>query len=80
MTRGEIRQAIKDEVDDQTIADILANCGFNVPMQRYKVGDPPEDRDQTFDYWDYLKTEQPYTTVATKRNIQCLKTIERLWN
>ncbi|MEK7114088.1 MAG: hypothetical protein AAB850_00880, partial [Patescibacteria group bacterium] len=27
---------------------------------------PANDQNQTFDYWDYLKTEQPYTTVANQ--------------
>ena len=66
MTRGEIRQAIKNEVDDQTIDDTLANSWVQRADAKVQGWRPPDDRDQTFDYWDYLKTEQPYTTVANQ--------------
>ncbi len=66
MNRGEIRQAIKNEVDDQTIADALANSWIQRADEKVQGWRPQEDKDQTFDYWDYLKTEQPYTTVANQ--------------
>ncbi|MEQ1645358.1 MAG: hypothetical protein ABL959_18050 [Pyrinomonadaceae bacterium] len=66
MTRGEIRKAIKNEVDDQTVDDTLANSWVQRADEKVQAWRPPEDRDQTFDYWDYLKTEQPYTTVANQ--------------
>lgn len=66
MTRGEIRQAIKDEVDDQTLDNTIANSWIQRADEKVQSWRPPEDRDQTFDYWDYLKTEQPYTSVANQ--------------
>jgi len=66
MTRGEIRQSIKNEVDDQTLDDTIANSWIQRADEKVQSWRPPEDRNQTFDYWDYLKTEQPYTTVANQ--------------
>jgi len=66
MNRGDIRKAIKNEVDDQTIDDTLANSWVQRADEKVQSWRPPEDKNQTFDYWDYLKTEQPYTTVANQ--------------
>ena len=66
MTRGVIRQAIKDEVDDQTLDNTIANSWIQRADEKVQSWRPPEDRDQTFHYWDYLKTEQPYTSVANQ--------------
>ena len=66
MNRGEIRQSIKNEVDDQTLDDTISNSWIQRADEKVQSWRPPEDRDQTFDYWDYLKTEQPYTTVANQ--------------
>lgn len=66
MNRGQIRQAIKNEVDDQTIDDTLANSWIQRADEKVQGWRPLNDQNQTFDYWDYLKTEQPYTTVANQ--------------
>ena len=66
MTRGEIKTAIKNEVDDQTLDTSLLNTWIQRADEKVQSWRPPEDRDQTFDYWDYLKTEQPFTTVANQ--------------
>ncbi len=66
MNRGQIKSAIKNEVDDQTIDDSLLNTWVQKADERVQTWRPQNDRDQTFDYWDYLKTEQPYTTVANQ--------------
>ena len=66
MNRGDIRKAIKNEVDDQTIDDALAHSWGQRADEKGKSWGHPEDKNQTFDYWDYLKTEQPYTTVANQ--------------
>lgn len=66
MTRGEIKTAIKNEVDDQTLDSSLLNTWIQRADEKVQSWRPPEDRDQTFDYWDYLKTEQPFTTVANQ--------------
>lgn len=66
MTRGEIKTAIKNEVDDQTLDTSLLNTWIQRADEKVQSWRPPEDRDQTFDYWDYLKTEQPFTTVASQ--------------
>jgi hypothetical protein len=66
MTRGEIKTAIKNEVDDQTVDSSLLNTWIQRADEKVQSWRPPEDRDQTFDYWDYLKTEQPFTTVANQ--------------
>ena len=59
MNRGDIRKAIKNEVDDQTIDDALANSWVQRADEKVQSWRPLEDKNQTFDYWDYLKTEQP---------------------
>jgi hypothetical protein len=66
MTRGTIKTGIKNEVDDQTIDDTLLNTWVQKADEKVQMWRPADDRDQTFDYWDYLKTEQPYTTVANQ--------------
>jgi len=66
MTRGDIKTSIKNEVDDQTIDDDLLNDWVQKADERVQTWRPLNDHDQSFDYWDYLKTEQPYTTVANQ--------------
>lgn len=66
MTRGNIKTAIKNEVDDQTIDDSLLNTWVQKADEKVQSWRPPNDQNQTFDYWDYLKTEQPYTSVANQ--------------
>lgn len=66
MTRGAIKTAIKNEVDDQTIDDTLLNTWVQKADEKVQLWRPAENQNQTFDYWDYLKTEQPYTTVANQ--------------
>ena len=66
MTRGDIKTAIKNEVDDQTIDTALLNTWVQRADEKVQSWRPSDDRDQTFDYWDYLKTEQPFTTVANQ--------------
>ena len=66
MTRGEIKTAIKNEVDDQTIDSSLLNTWIQRADEKVQSWRPINDRNQSFDYWDYLKTEQPYTTVANQ--------------
>ncbi|MEN9614015.1 MAG: hypothetical protein RLZZ347_322 [Candidatus Parcubacteria bacterium] len=66
MNRGQIKTAIKNEVDDQTIDDALLNTWVQRADEKVQSWRPADDRDQTFDYWDYLKTEQPYTSVANQ--------------
>ncbi|MBI3421210.1 MAG: hypothetical protein HY006_04040 [Candidatus Sungbacteria bacterium] len=64
MTRGNIKTRIKNEVDDQTITDALLEGWIQTADERVQTWRPPKDRDQTFDWWDYLKEEKPYTTQA----------------
>ena len=66
MTRGQIKTGIKNEVDDQTIDDSLLNTWVQKADDKVQSWRPPNDQNQTFDYWDYLKTEQPYTSVANQ--------------
>ena len=66
MNRGQIKTAIKNEVDDQTIDDSLLNTWVQKADDKVQSWRPLNDQDQTFDYWDYLKTEQPYTSVANQ--------------
>jgi hypothetical protein len=66
MTRGDIKTAIKNEVDDQTVDSTLLNTWVQRADEKVQSWRPADDRDQTFDYWDYLKTEQPFTTVANQ--------------
>ena len=66
MNRGDIKKAIKNEVDDQTLDDTLLNTWIQRADEKVQSWRPADDRDQTFDYWDYLKTEQPYTTVENQ--------------
>ena len=66
MNRGDIKKAIKNEVDDQTLDDTLLNTWIQRADEKVQSWRPADGRDQTFDYWDYLKTEQPYTTVANQ--------------
>jgi hypothetical protein len=66
MNRGAIKTAIKNEVDDQTLDDTLLNTWVQRADEKVQSWRPPDDHDQSFDYWDYLKTEQPYTSVANQ--------------
>ncbi len=66
MTRGDIKKGIKNEVDDQTVDDTLLNTWVQRADEKVQGWRPANDQNQTFDYWDYLKTEQPYTTVANQ--------------
>ena len=67
MNRGAIKTAIKNEVDDQTVDDNLLNTWVQKADERVQMWRPLNDHDQSFDYWDYLKTEQPYTTSANQK-------------
>jgi len=66
MNRGDIKKAIKNEVDDQTVDDTLLNTWVQRADEKVQSWRPADDRNQTFDYWDYLKTEQPFTTTANQ--------------
>jgi hypothetical protein len=66
MIRSDIKKAIKNEVDDQTIDDSLLNTWAQKADDKVQGWRPANDQNQTFDYWDYLKTEQPYTSVANQ--------------
>ncbi len=66
MIRGDIKKGIKNEVDDQTVDDTLLNTWVQRADEKVQSWRPANDQNQTFDYWDYLKTEQPYTTVANQ--------------
>lgn len=64
MTRGNIKTRIKNEVDDQTITDAALEGWIQAADERVQTWRPPKDQDQTFDWWDYLKEEKPYTTQS----------------
>lgn len=64
MTRGEIKTAIKNQVDDQTVSDALLNEWIQMADEKVQTWRPPADKDQTFGYWDYLKDQKNYTTQA----------------
>lgn len=64
MTRGEIKTAIKNQVDDQSVTDVLLNEWIQAADDRVQIWRPPADQSQSFDYWDYLKDQKNYTTVA----------------
>jgi len=66
MIRSDIKKGIKNEVDDQTVDDTLLNTWVQKADEKVQSWRPANDQNQTFDYWDYLKTEQPYTTVANQ--------------
>ncbi|OYV26798.1 MAG: hypothetical protein B7W98_02930, partial [Parcubacteria group bacterium 20-58-5] len=66
MTRGTIKTGIKNELDDQTIDDNLLNTWVQKADEKVQMWRPANDQNQSFDYWDYLKTEQPYTSVANQ--------------
>lgn len=66
MTRGTIKTGIKNELDDQTIDDTLLNTWVQKADEKVQSWRPANDQNQSFDYWDYLKTEQPYTSVANQ--------------
>lgn len=65
MTRKDIKTAIKDQVDDQTISDSILNEWIQAADDRVQIWRPPQDKDQSFDWWDYLKEEKNYTTQAS---------------
>jgi hypothetical protein len=48
MTRGEIKTAIKNEVDDQTLDTSLLNTWIQRADEKVQSWRPPEDRNQTF--------------------------------
>ena len=62
MTRGEIKTAIKNQVDDSTIGASILNEWIQAADYKVQTWRPPRDQDQTFDFWDYLKEEKNYTT------------------
>lgn len=64
MTRGEIKTAIKNQVDDQTVSDALLDEWIQMADEKVQTWRPPKNEDQTFDYWDYLKDQKNYTTQA----------------
>lgn len=64
MTRKDIKTAIKDQVDDSSITDAILNEWIQAADDRIQIWRPPQDQDQTFDWWDYLKEEKNYTTQA----------------
>ncbi len=64
MTRGEIKTAIKNQVDDSTISDSILNEWIQAGDDSVQTWRPPQDQDQTFDWWDYLKEEKNYATQA----------------
>ena len=64
MTRKEIKTAIKNQVDDQTIDDAVLNEWIQAADDKVQTWRPPKDKDQTFDYWDYLKDQKNYTSQA----------------
>lgn len=64
MTRGDIKQAIKDQVDDSTISDSLLNEWIQAADDRVQIWRPQADHDQSFDYWDYLKDQKTYQTQS----------------
>ncbi len=66
MTRGDIKTAIKNEVDDSTISDSLLNTWVQRADDKVQGWRPPENQNQSFDFWDYLKTPQNYTSVANQ--------------
>lgn len=64
MTRGEIKTAIKNEVDDQTIVEAVLNTWLQQADDKVQIWRPARDHDQTFDYWDYLKDTKNYSSQA----------------
>lgn len=64
MTRKDIKTRIKNEVDDQTITDAVLEGWIQTADERVQTWRPPQDKDQSFDWWDYLKEEKPYATQA----------------
>ena len=64
MNRGEIKTAIKNQVDDSSVTDALLNEWIQAADDRIQTWRPPADQSQSFDYWDYLKDQKNYTTVA----------------
>lgn len=64
MTRGEIKTAIKNEVDDQTIDEAVLNTWLEQADDKVQIWRPARDQDQTFDYWDYLKDSKNYSSQA----------------
>ena len=64
MNRGEIKTAIKNQVDDSSVTDALLNEWIQAADDRIQIWRPPADQSQSFDYWDYLKDQKNYTTVA----------------
>lgn len=64
MTRKEIKTAIKNQVDDQTITDALLNEWIQSADDKIQGWRPPNDPNQTFDFWDYLKDTKNYSSQA----------------
>ncbi len=63
MNRGEIKTAIKNQVDDQSVTSTLLDEWIQAADDRVQIWRPPADQSQSFDYWDYLKDQKNYTTV-----------------
>mgnify|MGYP005809617551 CR=1 FL=1 len=70
MTRGDIKQAIKDQVDDQSVSDSLLDEWVQAADDAVQTWRPLGDKDQTFDFWDYLKDEKTYETTADDNRFQ----------
>ena len=67
MTRGEIKTAIKNQVDDSSVSDVLLNEWVQQADEKVQTWRPPADSQQTFDYWDYLKDQKNYTTTKDQQ-------------
>ncbi len=67
MTRGSIKTAIKNKVDDKTVNDAVLNEWLQTADDKIQGWRPLTDREKSFDYWDYLKDQKNYTTVADKQ-------------
>lgn len=67
MTRGTIKTAIKNQVDDQTIVDAVLDEWIQQADEKVQTWRPPADQQQTFDYWDYLKDQKNYTSVKDQQ-------------
>ncbi len=64
MTRKEIKTAIKNQVDDQTVTDSILNEWIQSADDKIQGWRPPNDPNQTFDFWDYLKDTKNYSSQA----------------
>jgi hypothetical protein len=62
MTRGEIKTAIKNQVDDSSVADAILNEWVQDADRAVQTWRPDKDDEQTFDHWDFLKETKNYET------------------